>query len=139
MVNLGRHTIAGLQISSQRLMAARIAEPRYSPFTGVDFFLPFISHLGVPHRYWIQFRDACKGLRPSLRFTPEFLSSSLRYLSWGVFSKAVCCESLSSVAHFNAQPNTPILLLYPAITKMAGSDDGWLLAAQFNYPPCSST
>lgn len=40
-----------------------------------------------------------------------------------MFSKAVCCESLSSVAHFNAQPNTPILLLYPAIAKMAGSED----------------
>jgi len=44
-------------------------------------------------------------------------------LSWGVFSKAVWRESLSSVAHSNAQPNTPILLLYPAIAKMAGSDN----------------
>lgn len=80
MVNLGRFMIAGLQFDSQRLMAATMAEPRYSPFTGVDFFfLPFISHLRVPHRYRIQLPGACKGLCPSLRFTPEFLSSSLCY------------------------------------------------------------
>lgn len=43
MVNLGRITIAGLQTSSQRLIAATIAEPRYSLFVEWGpLFFPFI-------------------------------------------------------------------------------------------------
>jgi hypothetical protein len=61
-------------------------------------------------------------------FAPHFVSPQSLFppafvIELGVFSKAVCRESLSSVAHINAQPNTQILLLYPAIAKMAGSDD----------------
>jgi hypothetical protein len=49
MVNVGRITTAGLQTSSQRLIAATMALPMRSPFCAVDlFFLPFISHLKTP-------------------------------------------------------------------------------------------
>jgi hypothetical protein len=49
MVNVGRRTIAGLQTSSQRLIAATMALPSRSPFCAGDlFFLPFISHLKAP-------------------------------------------------------------------------------------------
>jgi hypothetical protein len=49
MVNVGRITTAGLQTSSQRLIAATMALPRRSRFTAVvPLFLPFISHLKSP-------------------------------------------------------------------------------------------
>src|SRR5580658_6822691 len=46
MVNLGRRTIAGLQINSQRLIAAAMAEPRTSLFMlWRPLFLSFIVFL----------------------------------------------------------------------------------------------
>jgi hypothetical protein len=49
MVNLGRVTTAGLQTSSQRLIAATIAEPRNSflPLLGRFFFSFIVLAMGI--------------------------------------------------------------------------------------------
>jgi hypothetical protein len=115
-----------------------MTEPRYRPFTGVDFFLPFISHLRASAITRFNAVMLVRGFAPHC-VSPQSFYPPAFVIELGCVQQGCCRESLSSVAHINAQPNTPILLLYPAIAKMAGSDDESLLAAQFDYPPCSST
>ena len=99
-----------------------MALPKCSRFTDIDFFfLPFISHLRAPTITEFDYVMLVRGFAPHC-VSPQSFYPPAFVIELGVFSKAVCRKSLSSVAHINAQPNTQILLLYPAIAKMAGSE-----------------